>query len=160
MGRAGLPELMLALSTVCISPFVAVLLVIDTSISSVVLWFAPVLLMLALSTVYLVDIAPRGLTRSIRGGSLGRHGKAHVTYLVALSIYGATFALTMWFPGVVPFLLFFGIVPFHAAGVLWVTVAAKEEGDPGLARFRVNLAVLQLLCSMPWPFLLAVSTLG
>jgi hypothetical protein len=156
----GIPEFMLILSTACISPPVVAWLLIDTGMLSIILWFMPALLMIAFSTVYLVETAPHGLMASVRAGSLGRHGRAHVRYMVALSAYGALFALTMWFAGPVPFLLFFGIVPFHAVGVLWVTAAARGEGDPGLSAFRLNLAVVQILCSVPWPFALMYSTLG
>jgi hypothetical protein len=150
----GLPDIMLVLAVFSISPFVMVFLIVDTGYYLALFWFGPPFLMFAFSLTYLVAIAPRGLMRSIRAKNLGRHGMAHSMYLVALAVYAVAFALTVDRPGVIPFLLFLGFVPFQAAGVLAVTLATQEEDNPELRRFRLGLASLQLLCALPWPFLL------
>ncbi|MCU0853073.1 MAG: hypothetical protein MUC90_07485 [Thermoplasmata archaeon] len=150
----GLPEIMLALAVFSISPFVIVFLLVDTGYYLAFFWFGPPLLTFAFSLTYLLAIAPRMLVKSIRARNLGRHGMAHSIYLLALAAYGVAFTLTVDRPGVAPFLLFLGFIPFQAAGVLAVTIATQEEQNPELRRFRIGLASLQLLCALPWPFVL------
>jgi len=97
----------------------------------------------------------QGLVVSVMKKNLGRSGTAYVAYIVVLLAYLALITVTIGTRSFAPFALFFAFVPFHSAGVLAVTVASRRTtADRRVSRTRLLLAVLLLLCALPWPFVL------
>jgi len=151
-----LPEILLAISVFFTSPIILAFLQTHTGYVHVLLiGVVPMLVMFACSMSYLILTAPGGLIRSIRDFEQGRRGATHVLFMAIMVMYGCAFVATAATGGIIPFVFYFGFMPFNAACVLGATKASSATiTDSGVRRLRFTLAVLLLICALPWPIAL------
>ena len=153
--RMYLPEGLLAISVFFTSPIILAFLLTDTGYILLLVGVVPMLVMFACSMSYLILTAPGGLTQSIRDYGQGRRGATHALFSAIMVVYGSAFAVTATTGSIIPFVFYLGFMPFNAACVLGATKASSAGiTDSGVRRLRLTLAVLLLLCALPWPFAL------
>ena len=146
----GLPEVMLVIAVILISPIALT----NSRAGQILLSMVG---MFVCSMVYLrLTSFPKGqgLFESIMKKNLGRSGKIYVAYVVVLLLYWSPLVVTIDTKSFAPFALFFAFMPFHATGVLVVTVANRGNAADKISGVRVLLAVLLLVCALAWPVVL------
>ncbi len=150
-----LPEILLAISVFFTSPIILGFLLTDTGYVLLLVGVVPMLVMFACSMSYLILTAPGGLTQSIRDFDQAGRGGTHALFSATMVVYGIAFAVTATTGSIIPFVLYLGFMPFNAACVLGATKGSSSAiTDSGVRRLRLTLAVLLLICALPWPIAL------
>ena len=154
-GKRYIPEVLLAISVFFTSPIILTSLLTHTGYTQLLAGFVPMLVMFACSMSYLILTAPGGLMQAIQDFNEGRHGATQVLFMAIMVVYVCALPVTAVTGFIIPFVLYLAFMPFNAACVLGATKASSATvTDSGVRRLRLALAVLLLLCALPWPLAL------